>query len=120
MSIRYKALSLCSEVAAATLSLFAVAPAYAQSDIIISGPRVSVLHVKRVNHADLNLAYWQHQRTLVRRVNYAIKEVCWERLQHAENTLASFARYRQCREFAWTGAGPQVARAVYRDQLRYG
>ena len=120
MLIHYKALSLCAAVATATLSLLAVAPANAQSDIVISGPRVSVLQVKRVNHADLNLAYSQHQRMLVRRVDWAVKEVCRDRLQHAENTLTSFRRYRECRDFAWNGAAPQVARAVYRDQMRYG
>jgi UrcA family protein len=121
MSRHYKALSLCTVVAVTAAGVFPVTPAYAQSDqITVTGPRVSILQIRRVNYADLNLVYWQHQRVLVSRVNFAVKQVCAERLTNKEKTLASFARYTQCREYAWNGAAPQVARAVYRAQLRHG
>jgi UrcA family protein len=121
MLIHYKALSLYTAVAVTATGLFPVTPAYAQSEpITVTGPRVSILQIRRVNYADLNLAYWQHQRVLVSRVNFAVKQVCAERLQNKEHTLAAFTRYTQCREYAWSGAAPQVARAVYRAQLRYG
>jgi UrcA family protein len=121
MLIHYKALSLCAAVAVTAVGLLAAEPAYAQSEpITVTGPRVSVLQIRRVNYADLNLAYWQHQRVLVSRVNFAVKQVCAERLTNKENTLASSTRYFQCREYAWNGAAPQVARAVYRAQLRHG
>jgi len=115
MLIHSKALSLCAAAAAASVGLVGATPANAQSDAItVTGPRVSVMLTRWVSYRDLNLRYAQHQRMLVRRVGYAVKQVCRERQQHAENTLASFARYIQCRDFAWTGARPQLARAFYR------
>jgi hypothetical protein len=43
-----------------------------------------------------------------------VKQVCGERAQNSEKTLASFNRYSACRDFAWAGARPQVAAAIDR------
>jgi len=111
----YKALSLCAAVALTTLSLLAVTPAEAKSEpVVITGQRIADLPTRRVSFADLNLADAADQATLERRVGYAVKHVCQERGQNAEKTLASFTRYVGCRNFAWSGARPQLAAAVDR------
>lgn len=115
MSIQYKALSLCAAVALTTVSLLAVAPVQAQTTVV-TAQRSSDLPTKKVRFADLNLAAAADQVALERRVGFAVKQVCGERVQNAEKSLASFTRYGACRDFAWSGARPQIAAAV--DQAR--
>ena len=64
---------------------------------------------RRVSYADLNLASLQGEKTLNRRVGYAVSSVCEEsagRLEYLEGS--------KCRNFAWSGARPQIERAVQR------
>jgi UrcA family protein len=115
MLIHYKALSLCAAVALTTLSAFAISPAQAKSaPVVVTAHRVGELPTRRVSYRDLNLASATDQATLQSRVGSAVKQVCGERIQNAEKTLAAFNRYSACRGFAWSGARPQVAAAIDR------
>ena len=119
MLIHYKALSLCAAVALTALSAAVVTPAQARpAQVVVTAQRASELPTRRVSYRDLNLASATDQATLQSRVGFAVKQVCGERAQHAEKTLASFTRYSACRGFAWNGARPQVAAAVDRARAR--
>lgn len=115
MLVHYKALSLCAAVAMTAVSLLAVTPVHAQTTVV-TAQRSSDLPTKRVSYRDLNLAAAADQKLLETRVGFAVKQVCQERTQQAEKSLASFTRYSACRDFAWSGARPQLAAAV--DQAR--
>lgn len=111
----YKALSLCAAAALTGLSVIAVTPAQAKSDpVVITGQRIGDLPTRRVGFADLNLASAAGQRTLERRVGFAVKQVCFAGGHAIDQTVESYANFRGCSDFAWDGARPQIAAAVDR------
>jgi len=113
MSIHYNALSLCAAAATTALSLLAVAPAHAQSEpFVVTAPRTADLPMMRVGYRDLNLTYAPARVTLIRRVDYAVKQVCFESDQRSVRTLPSYIQYVDCSKFAWNGARPQLAAAI--------
>jgi UrcA family protein len=62
-----------------------------------------------VSYADLNLASMKGQTTLNRRVDYAVDSVC------AESTISvDYYDMHNCKNFAWSGAQPQIDRAIQR------
>ena|SRR5689334_11229597 len=66
---------------------------------------------RRIDYADLNLAAVPGQRSLNRRISYAVNSLCNEAVSNSTNT--SFA-YRDCESEAWRGAREQVSLAVQR------
>ena len=66
---------------------------------------------RRINYADLNLASVPGERSLDRRISYAVTSLCNEAVSNSTNT--SFD-YRDCESEAWRGARPQVSLAVQR------
>ena len=117
MLLHYKALSLCAAVATTTLGLVAVAPAHAQSEpFVVTAPRTADLPTMRVSYRDLNLTYAPARVALIRRVDYAVRQVCFERDQRSVSTLPSHMQYVDCSKFAWNGARPQLAAAIDRAQ----
>ena len=119
MLIHYKALSLCAAVATTAMSLLAVAPAHAQSEpVVITAPWAVDIPMQRVSYRDLNLIYAPARITLIRRVDYAVKQVCRASEQQAVRTLESYMQYLNCSNFAWSGARPQMAAAINRAWAR--
>ena len=115
MLIHYKALSLCAAVATTAVSMLAVAPAHAQSEpFVVTAPRTADLPTMRVSYRDLNLTYAPARVALIRRVDYAVRQVCFERDQRSVRTLTSQMQYFDCSKIAWNGARPQLAAAINR------
>lgn len=65
---------------------------------------------RRVSYADLNLASEPGERTLNRRVGYAVGSLCDEAVSEERTGLL----YRGCADGAWRGARPQISAAIQR------
>lgn len=98
-------MAICAACAITVVGLAASLPANAEP-ITITGPSNEDRVVERVSYRDLNLALGQDERRLVRRVGIAVSSVC--------STQIAYAQTARCRSFAWSGARPQIARAVER------
>lgn len=119
MLIHYKALSLCTAAATAAVGLIAIAPAQAQDEpFIVTAPRAADIAVMRVGYRDLNLTYAPARVTLIRRVDHAVKQVCFEHDQRAVRALPAHMEYVDCRTVAWNGARPQLAAAINQSWAR--
>jgi UrcA family protein len=107
-----KALSALAACAVALCGVAIAAPGIAKErrPIVVTGPSKDELPTRRVSYRDLNLATSYGERTLHRRVGYAVKDVCIESVGGS----ATFHEASRCRIFAWGGARPQIARAVQR------
>ena len=104
----YKALSLCAAVLATAAGVaVAVAPANAQSrSVVITAPIEAPIRL--VSFRDLDLDASRDRKTLMRRVDHAVGEVCADldiKLAEGEQDVA-------CRNLAWRNARPQIARAI--------
>ena len=121
MLIHYKALSLSAAVAATATGMLAVVPVHAQSEpFVVTAPRAADVAVMRVGYRDLNLTYAPARVTLIRRVDYAVKQVCFEHDQRAVRALPAHMQYVDCRTLAWNGARPQLAAAINRAWANAG
>lgn len=67
---------------------------------------------RRVTYHDLNLASLAGEKQLNKRVNQAVRGVCFE----ANGSTSDINILQSCRIQAWRGARPQVADAVLRAQ----
>ena len=103
----YKALSLCAAVLATAAGVaVAVAPANAQSrSVVVTAPIEAPIRL--VSFRDLNLEASRDRKTLMRRIDRAVGEVCAD----LGTTLAVGEQDVACRNLAWRNARPQVARA---------
>ena len=105
-----KVIVLAASIAITGAGLVVLAPsASARERPVVVTARDLEAPTRRVSYADLNLASLQGERTLNGRVDHAVTDVCAE--------SADGSRYFQdmdCRNFAWRGARPQIARAVQR------
>jgi len=79
-------------------------------EVVVKAPLKSEFPTRYVTYSDLNLVHEAGLKTLNRRVNSAVREVC------RESTGGSTDFYLEmgCRSFAWDGARPQINRAVER------
>lgn len=102
--------ALC--VASALVAGSTVAQAGSQSDkpVIVRAQPDEFLPTRRVSYADLNLASLAGEKTLHRRVNIAVGQVCADATSSSSMQIAG----QQCRSFAWSGARPQMKRAIER------
>lgn len=110
-----KALAVCgaSLIAAVAIGLTA-SPGHSNPPtavVVVANPADYV--VRRVTYADLNLASAPGERTLNRRVRYAVGDLCNEALGEPPSSANIFA-YKECTGAAWHGAAPQIADAVQR------
>lgn len=102
-------LSLCAACALTGAGLMTFeSPALGKNPVTVEAPRTDAIST-RVSYADLNLASLGGAATLHRRVGSAVNWVC------VETNPGSVQFEKQgCRNFAWKGARPQIARAVQR------
>jgi hypothetical protein len=61
--------------------------------------------IERVSYRDLNLAMARDQQRLIRRVGFAVSQLCPD---------IAYVGDPRCRPYAWERAKPQIARAVDR------
>ena len=86
-------------------------PAFAQNrSVVVTAPRDDLVPTRRVTYADLNLASLSGEKALNRRVGAAVLGVCKESVGLQPLPFVE----QSCREWAWHGAKPQIARAVQR------
>lgn len=109
-----KSLSMVAAVVLTGASVFAMSPADAQSRYdrtdTVYGQRIDPDAPTRfVSYRDLNLATLAGEKTLNGRVRGAVRDVCSEAVPSSE-----FHIVFSCKSSAWSGARPQIARAVMR------
>jgi UrcA family protein len=85
-------------------------PASAKKPIVVTKSLEEAPPTRRVPYGDLNLATRSGEKTLYRRVGFAVRSVCEESLGPG----APFYADTSCRSYAWRGARPQIARALQR------
>jgi UrcA family protein len=87
------------------------APAFSQGrEVIVKAPPKDDIPRRYVSYSDLNLVQPAGLKTLNRRVNSAVREVCRESV----GPSGDFYIEMGCRSLAWDGARPQIDRAVER------
>jgi UrcA family protein len=89
------------------LLIVAASPAHSQPPVEVIAQKGGMTRV--VHYGDLSLATQKGRQTLVRRVGYAVREVC-------PGYEESWVLYdvEGCKKFAWKGAQPQIRRAFDR------
>jgi UrcA family protein len=90
------------------LAVVSAIPVYGQSPtqpVTVTAHRAAPL-TERVPFGDLSLATRDGQRTLYRRVRYAVNRVCPQGANLWTYDVSG------CRDFAWYGAKPQIDRAI--------
>lgn len=97
----------CLVAASAGLSVAAVAK---DRPVVVYGQQDPLIPTRHVSYADLNLASAAGQKTLYRRVDVAVDDVC----EDATGPSALSIAQQQCHKFAWSGAKPQMERAFQR------
>lgn len=113
-----KTLSLLAACAVTVGGLAIAAPAVSQSRPVVVTAPADDTPTRRVSYRDLNLATMHGEKTLFKRVGYAVNGVCIESVGNA----GLFYEEMSCRKEAWGGARPQIARALQRarDIAQFG
>lgn len=98
------------------LVLGATGVAHAQAPVIVQGK----LHIdpetqRVVPYGDLNLADSNAQKVLVRRVGYAVDDLC-DAHPFEHRDFERWGQIRYCRTAAWNSANPQIAAAIQQAQ----
>ncbi len=101
--------AVLSGVTASLLIATSAPAAQPERPVVVYADPQEDFHTERVAYADLDLANEAGQRTLLRRVGSAVKEVC-----SFEPGLPVVHSYHRCVHGAWNGANPQIAQAVAR------
>ena len=116
MSITYRSsLTFVAAVLTSAVLVSSAAAAAAPSQpVVVTAPRSTELETRLVSYRDLNLGLSQDQRTLHRRVGFAVNDVCGRDDFYAARTVRAFSLYRACSDVAWGGATPQIAAAIGR------
>ena len=112
--MRYaKALSISLAFA---LSIFApTTPAAAKNaKIVVTAPPTTEVVTRHISYADLNLASFEGQQSLNRRVGSGINDLCDEVVGGDDGTLTIKRVMRRCGMSAWDQARPQMALAIQR------
>jgi UrcA family protein len=109
-----KILSLGGAVAITVGGLFGVAtPASGKVPIVVTAPDENVV-ARHISYADLNLASATGERTLIRRVDGAVGDLCLEATGGNDGSFSFKSNMMKCDNRAWGEARPQIARAVQR------
>jgi UrcA family protein len=85
----------------------------ARRPIVVTAPAQDLV-VRRVSYADLNLASFTGEKILNRRVGSAVGDLCNESTGGDTRSLHGTVNMMRCSKQAWTGARPQIARAIQR------
>jgi len=105
--------------AALVSSIFVIsATAYAepQAPLVVQGHPIDPDLQREVPYGDLNLALVPGQKTLHRRVAFAVRDICRDQA-YAVSNLEYDVQERICSEAAWDSANPQIREAIERAQL---
>lgn len=95
----------------------AVSPAYAKEPTAVVYGEREALPTIRVSYSDLNLLSEEGRDSLNRRVGSAVHTLCPKTgVMH----LADVTRMNSCRDFAWSGARPQIASVIQSARLNNG
>jgi UrcA family protein len=102
-----------------TASLAATAsistPAFGKSPpILVPGPAPDDLVSRHIGYADLNLAAAPGQRVLIRRVNYAVNDMCVQMAGGLDGSFMANTVQAQCARASWDQARPQIDLAFQR------
>jgi UrcA family protein len=90
-------------------------PAYGKSGpVVVIAP--SNIVSRYISYVDLNLANSAGELTLNRRVGGAVTGLCLEATGGDDRNFMTANAAKNCRNSAWAGARPQIARAVQRSQ----
>lgn len=111
--ISEKTISLLAACAVTLAGLAIAVPAVAKDPkpVVVTGHAPDEIIIRRyVSYRDLNLATSVGEKILVKRVGFAVREVCDEAIE--EPAIASLAK--KCRSSSWRDAKPQIDRAVLR------
>lgn len=109
-----KQISVIAAMALVGAGQLAASPADAKSrngkPLTVYGQRADAdAPTRRVGYGDLNLVTLAGEKTLNKRVGGAVRIVCAESVPNGE-----LREELSCKNFAWSGARPQIARAVMR------
>ncbi len=106
-----KGIAMCGAILLASTAVATVAaPAEAgKRPVVVTGPSKDTI-TRYVSYRDLNLASKAGEKTLKQRVGTTVNEICYELNEEFSVVQA------ECRRDAWSGARPQIARAVLRAQ----
>jgi UrcA family protein len=80
--------------------------------VLVTAPTDMVL--RHVRYSDIDLAVPEGRSALYQRVGFAISDVCAEANHFDNGSFAFKSGLKQCSNVAWSGARPQIARAVQR------
>ena len=95
------------------LIISATSPAHSQPPLVVQGHHYIDPETQRVvNYGDLDLANAPGQNRLVRRVAYAVNNLCDG--DRSWSTLRVNVDRRGCSTAAWGSANPQIAAAIER------
>ena len=97
-------------LASGSALLLAAGTAHAKDVTVYAESNEEAL-TRTVSYADLNLVERAGQKTLDRRVGRAVRYVC-----EPLDTPGIDPLHSACLDYAWTGARPQMARAIERAQ----
>jgi UrcA family protein len=101
--------------ALSTAAIFAAtATASAQppdKDVVVTGAESDAV-VRQVPYSDLNLASAPGETALVKRVRFAVSDVCLDAVGGHSGYLHESSV--NCKSASWAGAAPQIDRAVQR------
>jgi UrcA family protein len=114
--MRYvKALSLCAVVTASLAATASIStPAFAGPPILVPGPAPEDVVSRHIGYADLNLASAPGQRVLIRRVNYAVNDMCVEMAGGLDGSFMANTVQARCTRASWDQARPQIDLAFQR------
>jgi UrcA family protein len=88
-----------------------------QNPVVVTGMPSHDVVQRRVGYADLNLASSAGEKTLLKRVGGAVRNVCDRAIGPGPGPGSILAGADlNCRTEAWEGANPQIARAILRAQ----
>lgn len=110
---------LCMGAAAFISSMLVIsATAYAapQDPFVVEGHAIDPDLQRRVPYGDLNLAVDPGRKTLLRRVGFAVRDICQDQA-YAVASLEAVTQERICSAAAWDSANPQIKAAFERAQL---
>jgi UrcA family protein len=94
-----KVIALACAVTAGSLMVATGASAQWDERFTVTGTRMGSVPIERVSYRDLNLAMARDQQRLIRRVGFAVSQLCPD---------IAYVGDPRCRSYAWEMAKPQM------------
>ena len=101
---------MCGVVVVSAVPVMAEAKSISDRPVVVIAEPEQMPPTRRVGYADLNLATQIGERTLVRRVRTAVKDVCEEEVGPSPLFYYEYS----CRVLTWKDTRPQVDQAIAR------